>query len=202
MDWVNLLKTKQIVTPTTDIGIKKVPKKKKDSNECNERLKAYADKIKNTDISYFSDYETKSYWQLRNSSVEKKSQFMMARWAYKPIPEEVACAVLDLLDEFTTAKRWSVREKVFDKAGKEWSIFVKWNVWKSFRSGPLKKDLTHEPELRGELVLRVYKFGLSSLFGNSEVNLSIKYRIPMERHRNVIKYRKEWFDNKINWRDN
>lgn len=34
MDWMNLLKVKQILTPITDINIKKVPKKKKPDNCC------------------------------------------------------------------------------------------------------------------------------------------------------------------------
>ena len=39
MDWINILKTKQIVTPTTDINIKKVPKKKKNNEDCCQKIK-------------------------------------------------------------------------------------------------------------------------------------------------------------------
>ena len=43
MNWMNILKVKQIVTPTTDVNIKKVPKKKKpeDKKCCEEAAKAY-----------------------------------------------------------------------------------------------------------------------------------------------------------------
>ena len=42
-DWMSVLKVKQIITPTTDINIKKVPKKKKpeDKKCCEEAAKAY-----------------------------------------------------------------------------------------------------------------------------------------------------------------
>tara|TARA_R110002020_G_scaffold253928_1_gene467601 strand:- start:75 stop:854 length:780 start_codon:yes stop_codon:yes gene_type:complete len=47
--WKELLKTKQIVTPTTDINIKKIPKKKK--TNCIERLKGIAAKINNYEFN-------------------------------------------------------------------------------------------------------------------------------------------------------
>jgi Fe-S cluster biosynthesis and repair protein YggX len=43
MNWMDIIKVKQVVTPTTDVNIKKVPKKKKpeDKKCCEEAVKAY-----------------------------------------------------------------------------------------------------------------------------------------------------------------
>jgi hypothetical protein len=41
MDWINILKVKQIVTPTTDINVKKIPKKKKGRDCCKEAKDKY-----------------------------------------------------------------------------------------------------------------------------------------------------------------
>jgi hypothetical protein len=40
MDWMNILKTKQIVTPTTDVNIKKIPKKSK-KEDCCQKVKDF-----------------------------------------------------------------------------------------------------------------------------------------------------------------
>tara|TARA_R110002020_G_scaffold64632_1_gene171428 strand:+ start:568 stop:1191 length:624 start_codon:yes stop_codon:yes gene_type:complete len=45
IDWKHILKTKQIVTPTTDINIKKVPKKKTNKTECRDWLKGLYDEF-------------------------------------------------------------------------------------------------------------------------------------------------------------
>tara|TARA_R110002020_G_scaffold253928_1_gene467606 strand:- start:2891 stop:3586 length:696 start_codon:yes stop_codon:yes gene_type:complete len=87
MNWVDVLKTKQIVTPTTDINIKKVPKKKK-RKECIERLREMSEKINSLPkINISNEYG--------DVSVER-----VAHPRFRDVPEEIACWVLDEIEKY------------------------------------------------------------------------------------------------------
>jgi hypothetical protein len=54
MDWIEILKVKQITTPTTDINIKKIPKKKGERDCCQEAKDRYK---RHHSRSRFRDYD-------------------------------------------------------------------------------------------------------------------------------------------------
>tara|TARA_R110002020_G_scaffold253928_1_gene467603 strand:- start:1284 stop:1907 length:624 start_codon:yes stop_codon:yes gene_type:complete len=207
MDWYNVLKVKQILTPTTDINIKKVPKKKKDKN-CNEKLKAYADKIQNLDITTkydsvggsLSGKAPESYFKTYGYPREKISRFMRARWIYEPIPEIIACAALEQLDKLKHRwGDWDIEnpslnnlKDMLDETEQEWVIRTEW----------VHNRRSLETTETGIFFLQIYKADLSSLFGPSQVTLSVEFKCSIHQQPYEIPNILGILDKKINWRDN
>jgi hypothetical protein len=56
MDWINILKVKQIITPVTDVNIKKIPKKKEpDDKCCKEAWRFYLYLMREHDVGHAED---------------------------------------------------------------------------------------------------------------------------------------------------
>ena len=114
--WMNILK-KPITIGSTKIGLKPLPEEEED--ECNNQLKAYADKIKSKQM-YIKDAFNSKYmdpWReqftvkkdesSKNTTMYTLDQVNSRAWVeplfehnyynYSPIPEKVACKALEML---------------------------------------------------------------------------------------------------------
>ena len=101
--WKDILK-QPITIGTTKIGLKPLPDNEED--DCNRKLKEYADKLKNMKFVYGDKkyeetyttnymtelYDNNLYWNGRKGFPIETIEFF-----YTPIPEEVACKVLEVL---------------------------------------------------------------------------------------------------------
>lgn len=100
MNWMNLLKVRQITTPVTDINIKKVPKKKKSTNCWNE-LKAMHDS-----------------WIAQTTLIHPSIIFTyMGKYTRRIPPEEIACAFLEEIRRYqlTASNKITMNEMQNDR---------------------------------------------------------------------------------------
>ena len=112
--WMNILKAPPITIGTTKIGLKPLPED--DDDECNNKLKAYADKLKSKQMYLKDGYNSKYMdpWREQfeittdaqnafvlkqlNTYVSWGEQFFETNFShYSPIPEKVACKALEML---------------------------------------------------------------------------------------------------------
>ena len=102
--WEDILK-KPITISTTKIGLKPLPDNEED--DCNKKLKEYADKLKNMkfvygDKKYEETYTTNYMKHLYASNLywggKKGFPIETIEFFYTPIPEEVACKALEIMN--------------------------------------------------------------------------------------------------------
>jgi hypothetical protein len=202
MDWFEVFKIKQIVTPTTKISQRKEPVEEEEDN-CNRKLKAYADKVRNLTIETEWD-NIKPYdlgLKYRKYKNEESTSLMVKEWTHpsytddEAIPENVACAALDYIQEI---KHTYLQPPLSDVGilvshGEEkWHIWGRWNTWNATKVN------------NGEFYITVQREGLSSLFSYPPVHLNVEFEIPKEwhNHPSVPNDIISVLTDKVNWRDN
>jgi hypothetical protein len=116
--WFDILKQPRLkVSPKTFTAFKIPPKEEQEEGDCNKKLKAYADKVRAKKMYLKDGYNSKDFNRWRNwfsPKIDEENEFTLIQAAgrgahengfweekfheYNPIPEEVACKALEMLE--------------------------------------------------------------------------------------------------------
>ena len=122
--WKSILKANPITVGSSKVGLEPLP----DDDDCNRQLKAYADKLKNMKpklkvegVSFsknLSIIENVRRYGLR-IQVGQELVMEIMRHTHNPIPEEVACKALEMLNSGSSEKSIIIGEHLLVYRNKE-----------------------------------------------------------------------------------